>query len=389
MHLVSRFHSYINTASSVIASYTGEEPFAGFLKKYFAQFKKYGSRDRKMIAHLCYCYFRLGRALPGTPVQQRILSALFLCSETEQQVLEELDPDLNKQVTLPVADKLALLKISVNDIFPWQEKLSEDIEKEKFITSHFTQPDLFIRIRPGNEKIVKSKLEKNAQHYRIISPSTIALPNSSQLDNIIELNREAVIQDLSSQQVGLLFEEVERESSNLSVWDCCAASGGKSIMAYDLLNDIDLTVSDIRKNIIVNLEKRFAVAGIRNYKSFIADLSQPAFHKADKFDLVIADVPCSGSGTWSRTPEQLHYFNQEKIEYYAQLQQKILANLFESVSADGYLLYITCSVFLKENEDAVKFITANPGWELVKKQTFKGYDKKADTLFAALFRKKL
>jgi 16S rRNA (cytosine967-C5)-methyltransferase len=48
----------------------------------------------------------------------------------------------------------------------------------------------------------------------------------------------------------------------LAVWDCCAASGGKSILVKDTLNSIQLTVSDIRQSILNNLQQRFAVAGI-------------------------------------------------------------------------------------------------------------------------------
>ena len=66
-----------------------------------------------------------------------------------------------------------------------------------------------------------------------ITNTCIALPNSSKIEDIIELNKEAIVQDYSSQQVGefLLLPVTDRP---LSVWDCCAASGGKSIMLYDM-----------------------------------------------------------------------------------------------------------------------------------------------------------
>ncbi|HYK56845.1 MAG TPA: Fmu (Sun) domain-containing protein, partial [Flavisolibacter sp.] len=104
------------------------------------------------------------------------------------------------------------------------------------------------------------------------------------------------------------------------------------------------------------------------------------------FDLVICDAPCSGSGTWSRTPEQLKFFKKEKIEQYAQLQKSIALNAAKSVKLQGYFLYITCSVFKKENEEVVAFIKANTPLQLVSSKYFMGYDRRADTLFAALFR---
>jgi len=194
---------------------------------------------------------------------------------------------------------------------------------------------------------------------------------------------------LSSQRVGEFFKDPKVLKDRLSVWDCCAASGGKSIMAKDILGDMDLTVSDVRESILINLKKRFSEAGITKYKSFVADLthsSQPIVHS---FDLIIADVPCSGSGTWSRTPEQLYYFDQKAIEEYSNLQKKIVANVIAQMKPGGYLLYITCSVFKKENEEVVAFIKQNFHLEVTQMEVLKGYDKKADTMFAALLQKPL
>ncbi|MFN2440108.1 MAG: Fmu (Sun) domain-containing protein, partial [Chitinophagaceae bacterium] len=103
------------------------------------------------------------------------------------------------------------------------------------------------------------------------------------------------------------------------------------------------------------------------------------------FDLIICDAPCTGSGTWSRTPEQLYFFKEEKIEYYAGLQKKIAVNAIKALKKGGHLLYITCSVFKKENENIVEYLQQNTSLQLKSMRYFKGYDKQADTLFTALF----
>ncbi|MCA6456148.1 MAG: RsmB/NOP family class I SAM-dependent RNA methyltransferase, partial [Chitinophagaceae bacterium] len=105
------------------------------------------------------------------------------------------------------------------------------------------------------------------------------------------------------------------------------------------------------------------------------------------FHMVLCDAPCSGSGTWGRTPEQLSFFTEQKITAYADLQRKILSNVLPQVAKGGYLLYITCSVFRQENEEQVQFILQQDGFELVKMELLKGYDVKADSMFAALVRK--
>ena len=223
-------------------------------------------------------------------------------------------------------------------------------------------------------------------NFKELSPLCLSLPNATKLDRIIQLNREAVIQDYSSQRVGALLEKlIPRKIKN--VWDCCAASGGKSILAKDVLGNINLTVNDVRETILYNLKKRFAEAGIKSYNTIITDLSQRGIEQNDQFDLIIADVPCSGSGTWARTPEQLYYFDKHCIEKYVQLQKSILTNIVSSLKPGGYLLYITCSVFKDENENNVQFLTKNFSLQLNEQIILKGYDMQADTMFAALLSK--
>ncbi|MDZ4793736.1 MAG: Fmu (Sun) domain-containing protein [Bacteroidota bacterium] len=391
---MSRYHSYLNSAATILLAYKGEEPFAGFIKKYFSQHKKFGSKDRKQVSHLCYCYFRLGKALINAPLEERILNALFFCSQQPNDILAELKPVWNEKTGTNFSEKQQEIaySFSVEDIFPWQNELSEAIDGKVFTLSHLQQPDLFLRVRPGNEKKVKAKLIKNGIAFEKIAEQCIALSNSTRIDELIELDQEAVIQDYSSQRVGELLKMVRKEhpgDGSIRLWDCCAASGGKSIMAKDILGDIELMVSDIRESILLNLGNRFEQAGIDDYESFVVDLSKPLTVSLSTFNLVIADVPCSGSGTWGRTPEQLYYFEEEKIKSYATLQQKIVTNALPQLEPGGYFLYITCSVFKKENEAAVDFIKEKFGLQLLKMELLRGYDKKADTLFAALFKKPL
>jgi 16S rRNA (cytosine967-C5)-methyltransferase len=111
----------------------------------------------------------------------------------------------------------------------------------------------------------------------------------------------------------------------------------------------------------------------------------PNFQSAQTYDLVICDAPCSGSGTWGRTPEQLFFFSIDKLNHYSSLQKKIVSNAVKGLKKGSCLLYITCSVFIAENEEVVNFIQKQFALQLVNQQYYVGYDKKADTLFAALF----
>lgn len=390
-----KFFAHLHTAARVIALYKGQQPFGIFIKDFFRQDKKYGSRDRKQISHLCYCYFRLGRSLTSLPAEERIVAGLFLCSAVPNELLGHLKPAWNEQAALPVDGKYALIReepgtdAEAAAIFPWEEALSPGINHAAFCDSFLVQPHLFLRLRPGKRAVVTQKLEAASIDFAIKEEHCLALANASKVEEVLQLNKEAVIQDYSSQRVGALLQAVPRGVSPIPVWDCCAASGGKSILAWDMLGPVDLTVSDIRESIIANLKKRFAEAGIGRYRSFVADLSDPQANIVLPHApaLIIADVPCSGSGTWSRTPEHLYYFDPAAIARYQALQQKIVGRVLEKLPPGGHFLYITCSVFRQENEDVVQFMQQSFPLEILQMELLKGYDQQADTMFAALLRR--
>ena len=388
---MSRYHSYLNSSKQLLQQYKGEEPFASYLKKYFSANKKYGSKDRKHIAHLCYCFFRMGKIIMNSSIEEKILTALFLCSEKPNEILAALKPGWNDKCELPVDQKVLIINYSllITDVFPWKDELSDNIDHEKFCKSFLTQPDLFLRLRPGKEKLVEDKLQHAKIDFTLISETCLSIPNSSKIDEIIKLDAEAVIQDYNSQRSGDFFKSaISNPKSQIRVWDCCAGSGGKSIMAYDINSNIDLTVSDIRESILVNLKKRFQKAGIKNYKSIVVNLVSEKYQISNiKYQTIICDAPCTGSGTWSRTPEQLYYFKESEIEQYATLQKKIVSDVIPQLESGGSFIYITCSVFRKENEEVVEFMKKKFHLQLKQIEVLKGYDNKADSMFVALFEK--
>jgi len=321
-------------ANSLLSAYHGEEPLANYLKKYFAANKKHGSKDRKNISALCYAHFR-----------------------TEAKT------------------------------FPLLNKISDQIDVEKFVASHQIQPLLFIRIRPWQKETVIQKLQAANVEYKGVAENTFAFTNTTSLQNVLALDKEVVIQDLNSQAIAELLKLVPTsEKHPIQVWDACAASGGKTILMFDTMSNIRMHLSDVRESILLNADKRLKQAGIRPASVQEIDLTQ-AFDIKKPFDFVFADVPCSGSGTWGRTPEQLAYFTEVQLNKYIKLQAQILHNIIPTVKLNGHLLFATCSVYMDENENNVAALLATGKFKLVQQQYFTGYGHQADTLFGALLEK--
>ncbi len=385
---MSHYHSHLVSAIKVIQNVKQGEPLVHQLKKFFAADKKYGSKDRKSISALCYNFYRIGNALHNKTTEERILAGTFLCQHTSNPFLATVAPVLNEKIQQPLKNKLAFLKISPTEIFPFTNELGEDIDAEKFAFSFLKQPSFFIRIRPGKEVMLLEKLTNHKIDFEEINTSCIALPQGFKTETLMQLNKEVVVQDRNSQRV---FDYLKKPEvflqKDVEVWDCCAASGGKSILLYDILHGhVQLNVSDVRANILNNLRNRFKEAAIKKYEAFTADLlkDNPALPQK-KYDLIICDAPCTGSGTWSRTPEQLSFFTLNNINQYAAMQKKIASTAINYLKKESLFFYITCSVFKKENDEVVEYLQKKFHLQILQMEYLKGYEVQADTMFVAVF----
>ena len=388
-----KFDNQLRYALQIIDTYQGEMPLYAWLKSYFRDNKQMGSRDRRLLSTLVYGFYRLGHAAKGLSVEDRMLAGLFLCNDQPTELLQYFRPGYDEKVALPLSEKIAFLQTQpagagfrVTDIFPWKEELSAGIDHEAFCLSFLRQPDLFLRIRPGQEQTVRQKLDLagSKASATFIPPFTFRLSNGFNVEEYFTPDQEVVVQDYSSQRIASFLQIAATPEF---FWDACAASGGKSILVHDLYPELNITVSDIRDSILRNLRSRFAKAGIKNYQAFLTDLTRnyPPDAAANA-DLILADVPCTGSGTWSRTPEELWFFHPKKITQYVEIQKKIIGHIASRLLPGAWLVYSTCSVFKKENEEMAALIRdTTHGLKQDKMENIKGYDDRADTMFAARF----
>ncbi|WP_431211636.1 hypothetical protein ACQ86N_38415 [Puia sp. P3] len=259
-----KFDNQLRNAVTILDLYRGDMPLSVWLRDYFRLNKQMGSRDRKILSALVYGFYRLGHAVRDLSAGERCLAGLFFTSDQPNELLAYFNPGYNERVGLALTEKVAFFQTQpsgagfrVTDIFPWSDQLSEGIDHEAFCLSFLRQPDLFLRIRPGYESLVRGKFGQGD----FIPPFSLRLPNGTKVEDIFTPDREVVVQDYSSQRIA---EYLQLDPAPQFFWDACAASGGKAILTHDLYPGLDITVSDIRQTILQNLRRRFAEAGIKN-----------------------------------------------------------------------------------------------------------------------------
>lgn len=161
---------------------------------------------------------------------------------------------------------------------------------------------------------------------------------------------DIVIQDEASQLIAIL---IGRAQGQVRILDCCAAPGGKTLAIADQNPAAEITAVEIhphRARLLQNL-----VSGSKhNIATLIADATNLPF--TQPYHRVLADVPCSGTGTLSRNPEIKWRLKPEDLHDLQTRQCAILRSALGQLAPQGRLVYSTCSLEKEENEDVVEQI---------------------------------
>lgn len=147
--------------------------------------------------------------------------------------------------------------------------------------------------------------------------------------------------------------------------DCCAAPGGKSFAAALLMeNQGELVSCDIHPHKIKLLEAGRDRLGLSVITPTLQNAAQTREEWLDSFDLVFADVPCSGLGIIRKKPD-IRYKDPEQLKGLPKVQRSIMDNCARYVRPGGVLLYSTCTVLDQENNGMVDaFLEDYPEFEL-------------------------
>lgn len=163
------------------------------------------------------------------------------------------------------------------------------------------------------------------------------------------------------------------------VLDYCAGGGGKTL-ALAARATATWYAHDAQPRRMADLPNRAARAGVEVVLCGTADLGRRA-----PYDVVLCDVPCSGSGTWRRNPEAKWRLTPERLAELEGLQARILEEAAALVAPKGVLAYATCSVLAAENGGRVRaFEREHPGWRCTLQRDWPVSDA-GDGFFIALF----
>ena len=155
------------------------------------------------------------------------------------------------------------------------------------------------------------------------------------------------------------FESLKRENRKINILDACASPGSKTTQFADLLNYNEIEYEIIalepeekrHKKLINNIQKQ----GFKNIK--IIKSKAENFKTDVKFDIILADVPCSGNLIYDK--DWLKKRDLNGILKMAEIQREIVSNISGMLDKDGILIYSTCSIEVCENEENVEYFKEN------------------------------
>ena len=194
---------------------------------------------------------------------------------------------------------------------------------------------------------------------------------------------EFYIQDTSSMQP-VLMSGIKRGDL---VLDVCAAPGGKSLLAARLGATVESRdISDEKIEKINENIARMKMGECITAKKWDATADDTTSHQ--KYDVVIADLPCSGLGILAKKPEIRYRLKKEDIASLASIQKNILSVVCEYVRPGGRLIFSTCTINMTENDDNLNgFISSHPGFTSVEKKQIMPEAGVCDGFFVAVIKR--
>ena len=260
--------------------------------------------------------------------------------------------------------------------------LSHVPEADKELACFLENPPIILRAI-GNRDQVKEMLRVEGIETEAtkLSPYGLILSEYKNLTGT-KAWREGLleVQDEGAQLVAL---DIGVKPGN-TVFDFCAGAGGKSLIFAQMMQNKGLIWAyDITVKKLFELVKRAARAHID-----IVEIKTQLPMPIKQFDYVVVDAPCSGCGTWRRSPHLRWHLTEKQLAHIVASQTGILNRAEGYVKEGGRLAYITCSLTYNENEKQVAlFLQNHPNYQIIKQKRYSPWRTGTDGFFLCLMEK--
>lgn len=274
---------------------------------------------------------------------------------------------LDKMNKLPLDDYLSIKYSYPKELVKrWKKQFGKDKVEEVLIANNIEAP---LEIRVNTLKISRDNLieifEKKGikAHKCRYANKGVILENPFEIDKTEEYkNGLFSIQSESSMLAGQILNPEE----NSFLIDMCAAPGGKSLNAAEIMNNKGKIISrDVYKGKLSLIEKEAKRLGVSIIVAEEYDATKMDENLIEKADYLIVDVPCTGLGIIRRKPEIKYKNIGEDLKDICNIQYKILENASKYLKPKGEMVYSTCTTERKENIELVnEFLDKNNEFEL-------------------------
>ncbi|MFC3050915.1 RsmB/NOP family class I SAM-dependent RNA methyltransferase [Kordiimonas pumila] len=368
------------------------------VNQYFRSRRYAGSKDRKAITAYIYEYLRCRELLVWAQSQlvvqetERLLPLLFLTryypdlmelldgsSQYSPEVLDEVEAELvHKSLDLDwsKAPMEATLNTPIWALHGLLKRFPSSISTEMLAMNMPAFFDIRVNTLKASMNIIY-QFKESVQCIEKTNFSSVGVRVKTPLNlgaHDTYKKGQIEVQDEAAQIASALIAP----QPGMKIIDLCAGAGGKSLTVSSIMNNSGKIIAcDISEHRLAEAKKRAVRGGHSNITTCL--LPEDRVQRDDMLaqykgasDRVFIDSPCTGTGTWRRSPDQRWRFNSDTLAEITEMQRSLLLEGANLVKAGGRLIYMTCSMLPQENEDIVKqFLEGQScfGWKLLDYRT--------------------
>ena len=362
----ARISAAIEILDAIVAGAPGEKVLTNWARGH----RYAGSADRAAIRDQVYAALRCQRSyawLGGATTGRGLMigwirasgmdiNALFSVEKFAPQPLSECEA-----TGADLADAPRAVRLDCPDWLLERFDREYGLESDAILTALQSRAALFLRVNAvkSDRAAAARKLTKDGistKFHPLARSALEVLENPRRVATSVAYRQGLVeFQDAASQAV----VEYLPLKSGQRVLDFCAGGGGKSL-AMAAAEKLKITAHDIDNKRMTDLPVRALRAGVT------IDIASRADLAGQHFDLVLCDVPCSGSGVWRRSPQAKWALTQQRLAELCSTQASILNDARTLVKNDGVLAYTTCSLFVAENRAQIDgFLQRHTDWRMI------------------------